>query len=106
LLGGLWELPGGELAAHEPPGAGLARLLRERVGLAPAHSLRVGEVKHGFTHRTLRLHVFRAEAPAGRVRLREFDAHRWLAAGALDELPLSALTKKALGLLRGAGAGA
>ena len=104
LLGGLWELPGGELAAHEPPVSGLARLLRERVGLAPAHAIRVGEVKHGFTHRTLRLHVFQAEAPAGRVRLREFDAHRWLSPAALGELPLSALAKKALGLVRGAGA--
>jgi len=92
------ELPGGELAAREPPARGLARTLRERIGMAPAHALRVGEVKHGFTHRTLRLHVFRAEAPAGRVRLREFDAHRWLSRAALGELPLSALAKKALGL--------
>ena len=98
LLGGLWELPGGELAAHEPPARGLARTLRERVGLVPARAIRVGEVKHGFTHRTLRLHVFRAEARAGRVCLREFDAHRWLPAAALAELPLSVLAKKALGL--------
>jgi A/G-specific adenine glycosylase len=106
LLGGLWELPGGELAPGETPESGLARALRERIGLAPAHATPVGAVTHGFTHRTLRLHVFRAEAPAGRVRLREFDTHRWLAANALGELPLSALAKKALGLLRGAGAGA
>ena len=106
LLGGLWELPGGELPAHEPPARGLARTLRERIGLTLAHTTRVGEVRHGFTHRSLRLHVFRAEAPAGRVRLREYDAHRWLAGAALVELPLSALAKKALGLLRGAGANA
>ena len=105
LLGGLWELPGGELTAHEPPARGLTRTLRERTGLAPAHAIRVGVVKHGFTHRTLRLHVFRAEASAGRVRLHDFDAHRWLAANALAELPLSALAKKALGLLRGTGGG-
>jgi adenine-specific DNA glycosylase len=106
LLGGLWELPGGELATNEPPSRGLARMLRERIGLAPLHAVRVGEVKHGFTHRTLRLHVFRAEATAGRVRLREFDAHRWLGAKALGELPLSALAKKTLGLLRETDAGA
>jgi len=96
LLGGLWELPGGELAAGEPPAAGLARLLRERVGLALGRATPLGVVEHGFTHRALRLHVFRAEAPAGRVRRREFDAHRWLPPAALGELPLSALAKKAL----------
>jgi A/G-specific adenine glycosylase len=98
LLGGLWELPGGELAAGESPGAGLARALRERVGLAPRGARRLGEVTHGFTHRTLRLHVFRAAAPAGRVRRRDADAHRWLSLAALERLPLSALAQKALAL--------
>jgi A/G-specific adenine glycosylase len=98
LLGGLWELPGGELAPGETPARGLARALRERIGLAPARVTRVGEVEHGFTHRTLRLHVFRAEAKPGRVRRRELDAHRWLAPAALAGLPLSAVAKKALAL--------
>lgn len=98
LLGGLWELPGGELAAGEKPAAGLARALRERVGLAPLRAKRLGEVTHGFTHRTLRLHVYRAAAPAGRVRRSDADAHRWLPLAALETLPLSALAKKALAL--------
>jgi len=98
LLGGLWELPGDELAPGEPPGRGLARALRERIGLAPVRAKRLGEVTHGFTHRTLRLHVYRAEAPAGRVRLCHVDAHRWLPLAALETLPLSALAKKALTL--------
>jgi A/G-specific adenine glycosylase len=98
LLGGLWELPGGELAAGEAPAAGIARVLRDRIGLAPAQSTPIGVVTHGFTHRALRLHVFRAEAPAGRVRRRELDAHRWLAPAAFSALPLSAVAKKALAL--------
>jgi A/G-specific adenine glycosylase len=103
LLGGLWELPGGELAAGEKPATGLARALRERVGLAPLRAQRLGEVTHGFTHRTLRLHVYRAAAPAGRVRRRDADAHRWLPLSALEALPLSALAKKALVLARAGG---
>ena len=99
LLGGLWELPGGDLAAGEAPAAGLARVLRERVGLAPARVAAVGAVEHGFTHRTLTLHVFRAEARSGRVRRKELDAHRWLPRAALAELPLSAVAKKAIALL-------
>jgi A/G-specific adenine glycosylase len=99
LLGGLWELPGGELAAGERPARGLRRALRERVGLDVGRAERVGVVEHGFTHRTLRLHVFRAEGPAGRVRRDGFDAHRWVVPAALAALPRSRVMDKALTLL-------
>jgi hypothetical protein len=42
--------------------------------------------------------VFRCDTPKGRVRLHEFDAHRWLAPSALGELPQATLTRKALRL--------
>ena len=99
LLGGLWELPGGDLRARERPGPGLVRALRERVGLSIGRPRRVGSIEHLFTHRRLRLHVFRCDTPEGRVRLDGFDAHRWLAPEALVELPQGALTRKALELL-------
>jgi A/G-specific adenine glycosylase len=99
LLGGLWELPGGELASHEDPAAGLQRSLRERVGLAVSRPEYVGTVQHVFTHRRLRLHVFRSDPPSGRTRLEGFDAHRWLAPRALRELPHGAVTRKVLALL-------
>ena len=105
LLGGLWELPGGDLAPGEPPAAGLARVLRERVGLALSEATPLGVVTHGFTHRALRLHVFRAEAPAGRVRRRELDAHRWLAPAAFSGLPLSRRGEEGAGAARTAGGG-
>jgi A/G-specific adenine glycosylase len=98
LLGGLWELPGGDLTRGERPGAGVTRALRERVGLEPLRARRLGAVSHVFTHRALRLHVFRAEASGGRVRRRDADAHRWLSLASLQALPLSALAKKALAL--------
>jgi A/G-specific adenine glycosylase len=101
LLGGLWELPGGDLAARERPAAGLARALRERVGLRATRPRPAGVVEHGFTHRTLRLHVYRCEAAGGRVRLDGFDAHRWLAPGSLEQLPQGAVTRKALALVLG-----
>ncbi len=99
LLGGLWDLPGGELRARERPGPGLVRALRERVGLRVGRPRRVGAVDHVFSHRRLRLHLFRCDTPEGRVRLDGFDAHRWLAPEALAELPQSALMRKALELL-------
>ena len=99
LLGGLWELPGGDLEPGEAPGPGLERCLRERVGLAVAGARHVGAVEHVFTHRRLRLHLFECDTPDGRVRLRGFDAHRWLAPRSLDGLPQAAVTRKALDLL-------
>jgi A/G-specific adenine glycosylase len=98
LLGGLWELPGGELAPREGPEAGLRRVFAERIGLAITRAESRGEVKHAFTHRRLRLHVFRCDTPEGRVRLDGPAAHRWLAPSALAELPQATLTRKALAL--------
>jgi A/G-specific adenine glycosylase len=99
LLGGLWELPGGELARKQSPAVGLERALRERVGLRVTHLRRAGAIEHLFTHRRLRLHVFRCDAPSGRTRLCGFDAHRWLAPRSLERLPHGALTRKALDLV-------
>jgi A/G-specific adenine glycosylase len=99
LLGGLWELPGGELAARERPGAGILRALRERVGLQVPGARRLGAVEHVFTHRHLRLHVYRCDTPRGRVRLDGFDAHRWLPLESLAELPQGGAMRKALALL-------
>jgi A/G-specific adenine glycosylase len=96
LLGGLWELPGGELSAGESPEEGLARVLRERVGLALTGTEKIGAVEHAFTHRVLHLRLYRAREAAGRVRLRGFDAHRWLPPVRLAELPQSAVMRKAL----------
>jgi len=99
LLGGLWELPGGDLGDGEKPAAGFARALRERTGLRASGARKIGVVEHVFTHRHLHLHVYRCEDVSGRTRLDGFDAHRWLAPEALVELPQGALTRKALELL-------
>jgi A/G-specific adenine glycosylase len=99
LLGGLWELPGAELAPGEAPAAGLRRAVRERVGLRVSGTRRVGAVEHAFSHRRLRLHVFRCQTASGRVRLAGFDAHRWLPLAEHAALPHGAATRKALRLL-------
>ncbi len=105
LLGGLWELPGGDLAKKEDPAAGMLRALHEAIGLRSAAVERLGSVEHLFTHRRLRLHVFRCDTPVGRVRLDGFDAHRWVAPTALAQLPHGAPTRKALALLAGSETG-
>jgi A/G-specific adenine glycosylase len=103
LLGGLWELPGGELGSREGAASGLARVLQESVGLKAEAFEQVGTVEHGFTHRKLRLHVFRCDGVTGRVRLRGLAAHRWLAPAGLSGLAQGGPTRKALALLNGSG---
>ncbi len=99
LLGGLWELPGGELKAGETPLDGLRRGMAEGVGLKLGKAESAGTVEHLFTHRRLRLHVFRATGVEGRVRRQGFAEHRWLRASALAALPQGGPTRKALAAL-------
>jgi A/G-specific adenine glycosylase len=100
LLGGLWELPGGELRDGESPGEALARALRDGVGLGVPGAEPLGCVEHAFTHRLLRLRVYRCKPSAGRVRRAGWDAHRWVSDEELAALPLGGPTRKALALVR------
>ena len=98
LLGGLWELPGGDMEREETPEGCLERQVRERFDLGIKNAAGLGKVKHVFTHRVLTLHVFQAEVGAGRVRRADYDAHRWCTGAALAALPLSAVAAKALAM--------
>jgi len=100
LLGGLWDLPGGEVDAGETREAVLARALREDLGLTAPRLEPLGAVEHAFSHRLLRLHVFRAAASPGRVRRRGWDAHRWVSPDAFERLPLGGPARKALARVR------
>ncbi len=96
LLGGLWELPGVELSRGEKPAAALAARLPARIGLPLEALAPAGAVSHAFTHRSLRLHLFRAAAGAGRVRLDGFERHEWVSLAALAALRTSTLMRKAI----------
>ncbi len=99
LLGGLWELPGGDLARGETPEQALRRAVRERVGLELASARHVGSVDHVFTHLRLELHLFRCGELRGRTRISDYQSHRWLPEARLLSLPHAALLAKAAALL-------
>jgi A/G-specific adenine glycosylase len=99
LLGGLWDLPGGDLAAGEMPRAGLTRALRECASLEISRASAMGSVEHVFTHRILTLHLYRASTSTNRIRLDGFADHKWLSPRAISSLPHASLTAKALDLL-------
>jgi A/G-specific adenine glycosylase len=98
LLGGLWELPGGETPARRRGPATAAALLRARTGLAVSSIERAGRFDYAFTHRALRISVYRCEAASGRVRLDGWDRHRWVAPGSFAGMPLGTVSKRALEL--------
>ncbi len=103
LLGGFWELPGAGLERGESPEAALPARLHQRLGLEVEALAAAGAVTHVFTHLSLRLHLFRAKARPGRVRLDGYERHRWASLSELSALPSSALMRKAVRVLLGAG---
>lgn len=105
LLGGMWELPGGEIDGEGTAEEALRRHLARRLGLSVTRTERVGEIEHRFTHRHLTLHVFRCGAVGGRVRRRDLAAHRWLSPAGIARLPHGGPTRKALDLMQAGGAG-
>jgi A/G-specific adenine glycosylase len=100
LLGGLWELPGGEMRDGEALDAALCRVLHERFGLAVEVDGWIGAVRHAFTHRRLTVHVHRCRRIHGRVHPAAHDAFRWVQHSEMDRLALSSLDRRMLALLR------
>jgi len=100
LMAGLWELPGGEIAPGEEGKERLRDVLSDRVGLDTRGVEPVGSVEHLFTHRRLRLEIFRCLADKGaRVKLDGFVAHEWVHPKTLLVRAHSGSTRKALMLL-------
>ena len=94
LLAGLWELPGGALRPGEAPEDALRRHFAEGLGLALPCAEALGSVEHLFSHRRLRLHVFRCKPVAGRLRRRGWPAHRWVSPADFDDLAQGGPTRK------------
>jgi A/G-specific adenine glycosylase len=99
LLGGMWELPGGTIRSDEDSKKGLRRCLRETLALEVGELEARGQVEHLFSHRKLKLDVYRAHEALGRVRRSGLAEHRWVAPSSMEKLPHGGPTRKALVLL-------
>lgn len=99
LLGGMWELPGGTIEEREPSESGLRRCLQETLALEVSRIEAQGQVEHLFSHRKLKLEIYRAHEAKGRIRRSGLAEHRWVTPSSIENLAYGGPTRKALALL-------
>ncbi len=95
LLGGLWEVPGGERKKRESLQGALTRHLNG-LGKIASPAVLAGEVRHSITYRRIRAPVF--FFPQHRKSLRSGSSWRWVSLSSLHRYPLSTLSRKAIEL--------
>ncbi|NTV52561.1 MAG: A/G-specific adenine glycosylase [Candidatus Firestonebacteria bacterium] len=97
LLGGLWELPGGEVKSGETYPAALRRIFRSELGvdIEPGKAAAPG-VQHAYTHFSLTLHAYRVRLSGGTPRARFHQALRWVTPGQMVRLAVPLADRKVL----------
>jgi len=85
---GLWEFPGGKIAAGEDPGAALKRELAEELGIEVTSSAPFMDLHHKYPDRTVDLEFFLVTDWLGEPRGLESQGLRWVSAGELDAAEL------------------
>jgi 8-oxo-dGTP diphosphatase len=83
-LAGLWELPGGKVAAGESDATALARELREELGVEVTVGSRVGA--DVALNETTTLRAYRVTQTGGALHPNDHRALRWIGADELDGL--------------------
>jgi A/G-specific adenine glycosylase len=96
MLGGLYGLPTGPLAASRPATAVAARLARQRFGVEVAAVRSVGTVEHAYSHFRLRLRVVACRREAGRVQGLRGQRARWIPLTRLGEFAFDVAARRAL----------
>ena len=92
----LWELPHGEVATGEAPGAAAVRIARVLTGLAVRPGPEVATVRHGVTRWSITLTGIEARRLNGRFRSHFFTAAKWLRPAELAAYPMSTPQRRLL----------
>lgn len=99
ILGGLWEIPGGEKKKGETLQAALTRHLDDLGETVKPDSF-IGEIRHSITHRRIRAPLFACVcSKVNKIRPPGPD-WRWVSLSSLKRYPLSSLSLKAIAQIK------
>lgn len=99
LLGGMWELPSGEVLAGETHHQALERVLLNDFELYVKPKGLLASVDHAYSHFKVTLNVYACLKTRGRIRPAAHNATAWLAPGEFAEHPLPKTHLKFVDLL-------
>ncbi|MEI8243790.1 MAG: A/G-specific adenine glycosylase, partial [bacterium] len=101
LLGGFWELPGGE-AARQPHVRAASAAACRQTGLSLSGLSACGVLTHTFSHFRLQLAIYRCRLAAGRIRGSSGVRMMWASPADLARLPVATAHRRALQVSEGA----
>ncbi|MEQ1637053.1 MAG: Nudix family hydrolase [Methylococcales bacterium] len=84
--GGLWEFPGGKVAAKETVNQALVRELREELGINVEAATPLITIQHAYADLSVQLNVMRIERYSGQPQGLEGQEIRWVASNDLEKL--------------------
>ena len=94
LLGGMWELPQVELDKGADPMAACENYLKSNLNLKITDLKEVGVIGHGYTHFSLKAHVFACKGKATVIA----DKVKWIHRARLKDYPFHVAARKMLAL--------
>jgi A/G-specific adenine glycosylase len=100
LLGGLWEFPGGRVAAGESAEDACRREIREETDIDVRVTAWVAHVDHAYSHFKIGMDVYSCVYRAGKVKLRGPVDYRWIRVDEIDDYPFPGANHKFLPLIK------